>query len=330
LNARYGYASAELQQTLERSISLAQSLGRQDALTTGLAALNTSQFVQGRTADSHQTALRALALAEPGSQLSGHAHFGAGGAALSLGRPAEALEHLDLVAQQAAGSMWLTVGTRPDLHSTAWAAHAHWLLGHDDEALAAARKAIAAGRSVGHPYSMAVVLAYAGITYQVCGRLPELTETVAELRELCERHGFAYYREWGLILGGWSRGDQPGISLIRQGIANLRSAGAFARMPYWLSLLADLQARTGQRDAARATLDAAVATGQSHDDVWWLPEVLRMRASQDDDEQAALARLRDAAALAAEQGSVALLRRCERDIAARGVRPAAAGVRPLD
>ncbi len=326
LNARYGYASEELQQTLERSISLAQSLGRKDALTTGLVALNTSQFVQGRTADSHKTALRALALAEPGSQLSGHAHFGVGGAALSLGRPAEALEHLDLAAQQAAGSMWLTVGTRPDLHSAAWKAHAHWLLGHDDQALAVCGEAIADGRTIGHPYSMAVVLAYAGITYQVCGRLPELTETVAELHELCERHDFAYYREWGLILAGWSRGDESGIPLIRRGISNLRSAGAFARMPYWLLLLADLLVRTGQRDAARATLDAAVATGQSHDDLWWLPEVLRMRALQEDDEQAALSRLRAAAALASAHGSVGLSRRCERDIAARGVRTVPPGV----
>ena len=335
LNARYGYASAELQLTLERSISLAQSLGRTDAQATGLAALNTAEFVQGRTADSHRTALRALALAEPGSQLSGHAHFGVGGSALSLGRPAEALEHLDLAAQQNAGSMWLTVGTRPDLHGTAWKAHAHWLLGHDEEALAACREAVAAGRVAGHPYSMAVVLAYSGVTYQICGRLPELAGTVPELRDLCERHGFAYYREWGLILDGWSRGDESGIPLIRQGIGNLRAAGAFARMPYWLSLLADLLARTGQRDAARATLDAAVVTGQSHDDVWWLPEVLRMRATHEDSEQAALTRLRAAAALASAHGSVALLRRCERDIAAFGgghpagdVRSGGSGVRP--
>jgi DNA-binding SARP family transcriptional activator len=328
LNARYGYASAELEQTLERSISLAQSLGRKEALLTGLVALNTAQFVQGRTADSNRTAARALALAEPGSQLSGHAHFGVGGSALSMGRPAEAVEHLDLVAQQAAGAMWLTVGTRPDVHSTAWKAHAHWLLGHDDVALADCREAIAAGRAIGHPYSMAVVLAYAGITYQICGRLPDLADTVSELRDLCDRHDFAYYREWGLVLDGWSLGGESGIGLVRQGIGNLRAAGALARMPYWLSLLADLQARAGQGDAARATLDAAVVTGQSHDDVWWLPEVLRMRAAREADDVAAVAELRTAAGLAAAHGSAALLRRCERDLAARVVRAGSSGVRP--
>ena len=68
-------------------------------------------------------------------------------------------------------------------------------------------------------------------------------------------------------------------------------------MPYWLSLLADLLARGGRPDAARATLDAALVAGQAHDDVWWLPEVMRMRAAYDD-EEAAIARLRSAAQLA--------------------------------
>jgi DNA-binding SARP family transcriptional activator/tetratricopeptide (TPR) repeat protein len=327
LNARYGYASPELERTLERSIELAHSLGRKDAQLTGLVALNTSQFVQGRTADSNRTAIRALKLAEPGSQLSGYAHFGVGGSALSMGRPAEALRHLDLVSQQAAGAMWLSVGTRPDVHGTAWKAHAHWLLGNDDDALSACREAIAAGRDVDHPYSMAVALAYGSVTYQMCDRLAELAETVTELRWLCERYSFAYYREWGLILDGWSRGGEPGVALVKQGIGNLRAAGAFARMPYWLSLLADVLARTGQRDAAIATLDAAEVTGKSHDDVWWLPEVRRMRAMYDEDDQGALSRLRAAASLASAHGSVALLRRCERDIAVRSVRGAPPSVR---
>ena len=50
----------------------------------------------------------------------------------------------------------------------------------------------------------------------------------------------AYYREWGLILDGWSRADESGIDLARRGIGNLKTAGSFGRRPYWLSLLADL------------------------------------------------------------------------------------------
>jgi hypothetical protein len=98
-------------------------------------------------------------------------------------------------------------------------------------------------------------------------------------------------------------------------------------MPYWLSLLADLLTRDDQRDAARATLDAALVAAQAHEDLWWLPEVMRLRAAHDGKEEA-IARLRAAAGLASAHGSLALLRRCERDLDALGVRPAGPSVLP--
>ncbi len=329
LNARYGYSSPELQQALERSIALAESLGRKDSTLTGLVALWTSRFVQGRTTDGYQTATRALTLVDPDSELSGPAHFAFGGSAVTLGKPAEAVRHLELAAKLASGAPSLSVGSRPDVHSTAWAAHAHWLLGHDDGALSSCHDAIRLARAIDHPYSLAVALAYGAITHQMRHDMPELSDTVDELRELCERYGFAYYREWRLILDGWSRADASGIDLARRGIDNLKSAGSFARMPYWLSLLADLSARDNRLDDARATLDAALVGGQARDDLWWLPEVMRMRAAYDEQEAAAISRLRSAARLASAHGSVALLRRCECDLAERGVRLSTADVLPI-
>jgi DNA-binding SARP family transcriptional activator len=327
LNARYGYASPDLQRAVERSVELAESLGRKGSTLTGLASLWGVQFVQGRNADGYQTATRVLALADRGSDPSGPAHFTYGGAALSLGMPAEGLRHLELASREPGGTVALSIGTRTDVHSTAWSAHAHWLLGHDDAARAACRDAIKLARSIDHPYSLAVALSYGGITFQMLQDLPRLRDTVGELRELCDRYGFAYYREWALVLDGWSRTDGSGIDLARQGIGNLRSEGAFARMPYWLSLLADVLARERQPGPARATLDGALVDGQARDDLWWLPEVMRMRAAYDAD-QAAIARLRSAARMASEHGSVALVRRCERDLAGRDARPRDRGVLP--
>jgi len=328
LNARDGYSSAQLQQTLERSIALAESLGRTDSTVTGMVALWTSRFVQGRTADSYQIANRALALADAGSGLSGSAHFAVGGSAVSLGMPAEGLSHLELAAELAPNE-FLSVGVRPDVHAVAWAAHAHWLLGHDKDALASTDRAIDTARAVEHPFNLAVALAYGAVGDQMRGDLPRLRNTVGELRELCDRYDFAYYREWGLILDGWSRADGQRIDLAQQGIGNLRAEGSFARMPYWLSLLADLLARHDRLDAARATLDAALVAARANDDLWWLPEVMRMRAAYDD-EEAAVARLRSAAGLASAHGSVALLRRCERDLRTRGVRRSVPYVPPAE
>jgi DNA-binding SARP family transcriptional activator/tetratricopeptide (TPR) repeat protein len=328
LNARYGFSSPRLQQALERSIDLAETLGRKDSTLTGLVGLWASRFVQGNTVAAHQAVSRALTLVEPDSELSGSAHFAFGGSALSLGKLAQALRHFELAAQLTKGASSWTIGTRPDVHGSAWAAHAHWLLGHDDAALSSCHDAIKLARAIEHPYNLAIALAYAGITYQMRQDMAELKDAVGELGELCDRYGFAYYREWGLVLGGWSRTDESGIDLARRGITNLKSEGSFARMPYWLSLLADLLARNNRPDAARATLDAALVAGQARDDLWWLPEVMRMRAAYDD-QKAAVVRLRSAAQLADAHGSAALLRRCERDLAERGVRPSKPGVLPI-
>ena len=91
LNARHGYSSPDLQRALERTIVLAESLGRKDSTVAGMVALWATQFVQGRTADSYRTATRALNLADPESELCGQAHFAVGGSAVSLGMPAEGL-----------------------------------------------------------------------------------------------------------------------------------------------------------------------------------------------------------------------------------------------
>jgi class 3 adenylate cyclase len=318
LNARYGYASPELQQALERTVALAESLGRKDLTVAGLVPLWTSRFVQGRMADAYQIANRALILADPGSKPSAQAHHAAGGSAMSLGRPAEALRHLGRVADLGGSEVWLITGIRADIHSRAWAAHLHWLLGHDTEAQSACHQAIELARSIDHPFCLAVTLACGSITHQLRHDLPALRDAVGELRELCDRYGLAYYREWGLILDGWSRTGEHGIGLVQQGIGNLQAEGAYARMPYWLSLLADLLASDNRPDGARETLDAALATAKEHDDLWWLPEVMRMRAAYDE-EQAAVSRLRSAAQLASAQGSMALLRRCEHDLAGHGL-----------
>jgi len=86
-------------------------------------------------------------------------------------------------------------------------------------------------------------------------------------------------------------------------------------MPYWLWLVADLPRRDDDRSGAAATLAAAQASAAQHDDVWWLPEVLRTRAALEPTAEA-VATLERAAALAAGQCSAVLLARCRADLAA--------------
>ncbi len=320
LNAEYGYASRELQRVVERSLALAESLGRRDSAQRAVIAVWASRQVQGRIADGYRVATDALAMADPDAEWSGSAHFAFAGASFSRGMPADAARHFQLAATLLGDEHALSVGTRPAVHARAWCAHAHWLLGDEDAALASCHDAVALAREIDHPYSLAAALAYAGITHQLRGDVAAMTAAVAEARELCDRYAFAYYREWVLVLDGWARGDASGAAIAQRGIDNLRAEGSLSRMPYWLSLLADLLAGLDRHDVARATLDAAIADGLARDDVWWMPEVMRMRSAYDARE-AAVDRLRSAARTASAQGSVALLQRCADDLAHRGVRP---------
>ena len=280
-----------------------------------LVALFGTRFVQGNIDQSYEVAERALALAGTDSELAAQAHFAFAGSLLALGQPATAASHFDIALELSHTNISLLVGTRLDVHCQGWSAHAHWLLGDEEEATARAADALYRARAADHPYSIAVALAYAAITAQMCGDPSDLAAAVSELDALCRRYEFAYYAEWALILEGWNAGGQAAVTRVREGISRLRSLGSFARMPYWLCLLSSTLEGVGRREEAAAVLDGAVVDAEQRHERWWLPEVLRRRAAFAE-RSAADALLRRASAVAREQGSLAIESRCLADLAA--------------
>jgi DNA-binding SARP family transcriptional activator len=308
LNALRGYSSPELGEVCERTIALAGDLGRRDAQLTAMVGLWACRFVGGDMAGAYELAERILSMVEAEDPLLGQAHFSLAGAALHLGHAALAQQHF-AVALESASEEPLSVGTRARVHTTAWAAHAAWSAGDVGEARRLCDAAVREARQVGHQYSLAVALAYAAITHQLLGDRPGAAATARELRAVCDRCAFAYYGEWGRVLEGWCLRGRDGEALVREGIANLRAQGAHARLPYWLSLLAET---VDDLDVRRALLDEALAAAAAHHELWWLPEVMRLRAALDADPGV---RLGAAADLARDQGSRSLLERCEADLA---------------
>jgi hypothetical protein len=120
------------------------------------------------------------------------------------------------------------------------------------------------------PYDLAIALSYGALTWQLLDEKDRLLEATAELDALSRRFHFAYYPDWGTVLSGWAHGGADGARRIRGGLARLRSIGAFARMGYWLALLADTLEDDEQ---AGAVLDAALVTARAQSDGWSLPHV---------------------------------------------------------
>jgi DNA-binding SARP family transcriptional activator/tetratricopeptide (TPR) repeat protein len=318
LNAIQGYSSPQLQGTLERTAHLAERLSRPRDLMSCFVGLAAVRFVQGHVADAYKFATRALDLADADPKMTGQAEWAVAGSLTSLGRLEEALDHFERSRELARGSVSLIIGTLPEVHGLAWSAHAQWLLGNPEQAIARGREAVEIAKSADHPYSLAVALGYSATTLQLVQDRAGAGQAASELITLCERYSFSFYGQWGVVVQGWVLGGEAGIVRIQQGIDKLRSAGQNARMPYWLYLLADVMVQAGRTAAARGILDAALAEAEQHDERWWMPEVLRARArlmSRD----AAVPILCRAAILARKQHSRVLQARCEQDLAALGV-----------
>ena len=178
-----------------------------------------------------------------------------------------------------------------------------------------------------HPYSLAVALAYAG-HHPADARRP--TRTPAHRRRAARAVRAVRIRLLPRVGAGarrmvpwWPTGRRPGPPGCREP-GRRRRAGP--PLPTGSRCWPTCSTRSATATRARATLDAAAADARARDDMWWLPEVLRMRAGYDGRGDA-VSRLREAAGLAEAQGSVALLRRCARDLAALGVRPDAVNIR---
>jgi hypothetical protein len=222
---------------------------------------------------------------------------------------------MDLALARSSDTDTISIGSHAAIHARAWSAHIAWLLGDPGGAVACAVDAVERARSLDHPYSLEIALAYSAVTWQLTGDRERLLAAADEVQRLGARHGFAYYPAWSLVLAGWATDDADdaaATALIQRGLAELRASGSFARMPYWLGLLAE---RCDGPERARSLLDAAVVTARARADRWWLPELLRRRALLPLGGAPAATGLREALALAEEQGSATLAERCRRDLA---------------
>ncbi len=316
LNAWRGYASVTLEAYERRAAALGERLGLGDVRCTAAIALFATTFVQGHPAEAHEWGRQALALSDEHPELAAQAHLAVAGSGLGLGLLPLADEHFGLACDLARDSESLPIGARTEVLARGWWAHARWLLGDQDGAVAACTSTVLSARQIEHPYSLAVALSYAAITWQLLDDRPRLARVLPELTEVCEHYGFAYYREWAGVLTGWSEGGADGLRTAQRAVADLQSQGSLARMPYWLCLVADLHRRQGDIGAALGTLDAATSLAIEHEDRWWLPEVLRARSFLDRGSRA-VPRLEEAAALALAQSSVTLEQRCRADLAER-------------
>ena len=318
--AMKGFTPPELEFTLNRALELGRSLGDNSAVIRSLWGLFALHVVRGNVGLARRQADQAMNLTGEDTGLLTDVHQALGGVDLTEGRLAAAAEHFAVTNRLYSQHRHRRVlfGSDVGVFSLAWGAHGQWLQGHVEEARRQVMQAEAIATELGHPFTQMQAAAYRCISHQLEGNLDASWANAEETIAGCKRYNIAYYHEWGVIVGGWvmgQRGDvSGGIARIKSGLETLQRQDAALRLPYYLALLTESQLLAGQEGAARAALDGAQAVAHQNSDLWYLPELHRLRGLVDSAH--AEAHFRCALTLAREQGARSLELRATTSLAA--------------
>jgi predicted ATPase len=156
-----------------------------------------------------------------------------------------------------------------------------WHLGYPDQALQANREVVELARQIGHPFSLAYALHYAGWLCQNCRLGVELRAAAEEEVRIATEQGFAiwhatgtFYRGAGLVQQGK---PEEGLPLLVKGLDAFRATGAELTLPFQLTTLGEAYMKSGRFEDARRALDEGLALGEKHDERCQEAELHRLK-----------------------------------------------------
>jgi DNA-binding SARP family transcriptional activator/predicted ATPase len=299
-SATEGYASEDAGRVYARArvvCEVSRETGRYFGVLAGSWAYH---IVRAELAISREIAERYLALAhQEGDQIQTAAgEFCLGASTIHAGGITRGFELVDagmrhesewggpparlaLGGQEARPTRFLDFGPELGVFGGSYMSHLLWLTGEPDAALDRSNRVVARAEALDHPFSLALALAYAAMLHHFRDEPDPTRQRAEEAAALCRRYGFRYYLAWTPILSGWAQarlGDRAtGLDAMLQGFADLQATGAGIRAPYYLALIAEARAQSGDPAAGLRHLEQAVSLGESSGEKWIQSEVQRIK-----------------------------------------------------
>jgi tetratricopeptide (TPR) repeat protein len=159
----------------------------------------------------------------------------------------------------------------------AWQAHAMWCLGFPQQALSLGREAVRLAQDLVPPFNQALVSAYMALLQQLCADEQVAQEQAEQALALASK----YYHTWATILVSYALAlelpNEERIGQLRTSITDFKVSSARLRLPYYLSLLAQVYGKAGRAEEGLASIDEALAEARTHNERWWDAELHRLR-----------------------------------------------------
>jgi hypothetical protein len=179
-----------------------------------------------------------------------------------------------------------------------------WFLGFPEQAKVQEERALAWAREVGQQNGIGLVLVFMTMLHHL-RREPEATvAAAADAIEVSERYGLPFNRNYAYLIRGWTGLD---VDHMRRILEVHTESGQVAAMPYYRSILAEVEAAHGRLDAALKLLDECLMFAKEHGDRYYMAEVHRLKGvfllQQGGSAEAGESCLREAITTAREQGA---------------------------
>jgi predicted ATPase len=272
LQVTQGYAAPEAERTYTRARVLCEQMKEAPPLFPVLWGLWLVYKVRSELGKARELAERLFRLAQaaqdPAQLLQVRQALAV--TSLCLGDPAATREHMEqgvaLYDPKRHHGHTFLYGQDPGVACRAFGAVALWLLGYPDQAGRYSREAVALGRKLGQPNTLALALHFAAMLRQCRREVPAVEASAEATLFIATEHGLSFWRACGEVMRGWALAQQGaqarGIAQLRQGLTDWKAAGSETYRTYFLALLAEALGQEGQIEEGLGVLAEALAQMQ--------------------------------------------------------------------
>jgi tetratricopeptide (TPR) repeat protein len=283
-----GYGSPEVEQLTQRVVELAEELCNVSATAAALGATWIVRMVRGECLAARDTGARLAALGGKANNdvLLMNGHMQAQIACHHLGEFQQAQEHTAIVmtlAGRASHADRCISILDPVVASLAESARNCWITGHLARALADCEAAVALGRELRHPDSLAFAWIFHAWIHGYRGDWKTCLVSAEAGIAVARESGSVQTLAWNQAVHGWALaqvGDVvAGESEIAAAIDASRAIMGHVALPQFSAMMAEVLLAREDLAAAERWLTQATEFENSHDDRYFAAEVHRVSAT---------------------------------------------------
>jgi predicted ATPase/class 3 adenylate cyclase len=285
----FGYSHENVSKTYNRAMELVKDIEEHSAIFPVTYGLLRYHLLGARYSQAQEYALSLsdLAAKMKNGVMVAASHRSMGAIHFYRGHPKQALEDLYSVINSGIDASERMQALKYDVvdlvvASLSYASWAEWQLGRGDTARELSAQAISMAKKIEHPFSISFSLCFASWTHAFCGDLEKTLELSEEALEISHKYSFEFWIGWAETLAAWSRSKingefETGVIEIAKGIEQWKKTGSRLGLSYFYFLQADLLLASGDHGEALSILTDADDFSEKTDELFWKPELLRLR-----------------------------------------------------